>query len=50
MIIFDGKKLFLEKRKPKGIWGGLWSFPGGKVEDNEMPLDAAVRELKEETD
>jgi len=27
----------------------VWSFPGGKVEPDEMPLQAAVRELKEET-
>ena len=34
MIIFDGKKLFLEKRKPKGIWGGLWSFPQIQLADD----------------
>lgn len=27
---------------------GLWSFPGGMVEEGESPLEAAVRETKEE--
>ncbi|MES0372167.1 MAG: (deoxy)nucleoside triphosphate pyrophosphohydrolase [Mariprofundaceae bacterium] len=45
----DNKELLLLKR-PDGVHqGGLWSFPGGKVETNETPLNAAVRELKEET-
>ena len=45
----SNKEILLLKRPEDTHCGGLWSFPGGKAEDNEMPLDAAVRELKEET-
>lgn len=45
----DNKELLLLKRSNDVHQGGLWSFPGGKVETNETPLNAAIRELKEET-
>jgi|UPI0003794ECB 8-oxo-dGTP diphosphatase len=39
----------LLQRRPDQRLSGLWTFPGGKVEGDELPLQAAVRELEEET-
>ncbi|MDT8375554.1 MAG: (deoxy)nucleoside triphosphate pyrophosphohydrolase [Mariprofundaceae bacterium] len=43
------REVLLLKRPDNVHCGGLWSFPGGKVEEGETPPDAAVRELREET-
>jgi len=41
------KVLLIRKMKPK--WQkGLLNFPGGKVEEDELPIMCVVRELKEE--
>ena len=43
----DGRVLMA--RRPEGkAMAGLWEFPGGKVQPDELPEDALVRELKEE--
>lgn len=42
-------KLFIQQRNPDDIWGGLWEFPGGRLEPHETPADTVVREYLEET-
>jgi mutator protein MutT len=40
---------FLVGRRPEGApLAGLWEFPGGKIEPDESPEAAAVRECQEE--
>jgi mutator protein MutT len=43
----DGKVL-VARRKAGLIAGGLWEFPGGKLEDGEDPRRGLERELEEE--
>lgn len=46
--IFDGNQVLVLDKKKKHGWEGL-TFPGGKVEPYESFNDAAIREVKEET-
>ena len=48
-IIIDNDKVFATQRGYGDFKGG-WEFPGGKIEPDELPEDAIVREIKEELD
>ncbi|MEP3051375.1 MAG: (deoxy)nucleoside triphosphate pyrophosphohydrolase [Erythrobacter sp.] len=45
----DKSGLWLMHRRPiEKHHGGLWEFPGGKLEPRESPVSALIRELQEE--
>jgi A/G-specific adenine glycosylase len=48
-VIFKKDKMLIAQRKPDGLLGGLWEFPGGKVKRKEAVESACLREVKEET-
>jgi ADP-ribose pyrophosphatase len=47
-VITHEGKYFICQRPLSKRHGGLWEFPGGKIEAGESLLDAANRELTEE--
>ena len=47
-LIISNNKYLIAKRNSKKVLGGLWEFPGGKINHNESPKDCLKRELKEE--
>ena len=41
-------QILIDKRKIGGAMGGLWEFPGGKIEPWETVTECIVREIQEE--
>lgn len=47
-VIERGRKILVSRRPDHVHQGGLWEFPGGKVESDETIEQALAREIKEE--
>ena len=47
LVDADGRVLVAQRPEGKSM-AGLWEFPGGKIEADETPEAALIRELKEE--
>ncbi|MGD9301762.1 MAG: A/G-specific adenine glycosylase [Desulfobacterales bacterium] len=47
-VVFKNGQVLITRRKPSGLLGGLWEFPGGKIQNGETPEAACIREIKEE--
>lgn len=47
-LVDEDNRVLVAKRPKHRHMGGLWEFPGGKVEPGELPEDALIRELAEE--
>jgi len=47
LVDADHRVLIAQRPKEKTL-GGLWEFPGGKINPDERPEEALIRELHEE--
>ena len=47
-VFVRGGAVYIQQRPPEGLFGGMWEFPGGKVEAGETPRKALQRECREE--
>ena len=49
-LIIQNNKVLIGLRSKNDNGGGLWEFPGGKIEIDESSEKAVIRELSEELD
>jgi 8-oxo-dGTP diphosphatase len=48
IVVRRGDRVLLAQRS-RGLYTGRWGFPGGHIERGETVIEAAMRELDEET-
>ncbi|MEZ5743271.1 MAG: (deoxy)nucleoside triphosphate pyrophosphohydrolase [Sphingomonadaceae bacterium] len=49
VALVDGEgRVLMQRRRASAQHGGLWEFPGGKIDAGESPESAALREIEEE--
>ena len=41
-------QILIDRRRPTGVFGGFWEFPGGKIETGETSEECIKREIWEE--
>ncbi|HEY9645950.1 MAG TPA: A/G-specific adenine glycosylase [Chroococcidiopsis sp.] len=44
----DQRQILIDRRRQEGLLGGLWEFPGGKIEPGETVEECIKREIREE--
>lgn len=47
-VVWHNDRVLIARRPEDGLLGGLWEFPGGKIEPGETAEEAARREVREE--
>ena len=47
-VVVHNNKILIAQRKKTMKQGGLWEFPGGKIEPNETAKECICREFMEE--
>ncbi len=47
-LIDADNRVLISRRPADKLQGGLWEFPGGKLEPGETPEAALIREIREE--
>lgn len=48
VIVDQQQRILITQRPSHTSHAGRWEFPGGKLEANELPEEALIREIKEE--
>ncbi len=48
IIIGDGNRFLIARKKNGKPLAGFWEFPGGKLESGELPATGIIREISEE--
>lgn len=46
-VIHKNSHILITQRKPDGLLGGLWEFPGGRLRENESSEQACTQRIKE---
>ena len=48
-MIRKGQKILITQIPPEGLLGGMWEFPGGRVEQGESSEAACIRHIRQKT-